>query len=218
IMVEEPSPEEAIQILMGLRDRYEAHHRVNITPEAIEAAVRLSDRYVSDRFLPDKAIDLIDEAASRVRLKSYVAPPDLKDLAGKLEEVRKEKEAAVQAQEFEKAAQMRDEEQKLREQLERETQEWHNRQRQETINVTPDDIAHIVSSWTGIPVERLAGEESERLLHLEEELHRRVVGQDEAVRAISRAIRRARAGLKNPTRPIGSFLFLGPTGVGKSEL
>jgi ATP-dependent Clp protease ATP-binding subunit ClpC len=218
IMVEEPSPEEAIQILMGLRDRYEAHHRVNITPEAIEAAVRLSDRYVSDRFLPDKAIDLIDEAASRVRLKSYVAPPDLKDLAGKLEEVRKEKEAAVQAQEFEKAAQMRDEEQKLREQLERETQEWHNRQRQETINVTPDDIAHIVSSWTGIPVERLAGEESERLLHLEEELHRRVVGQDEAVRAISRAIRRARAGLKNPKRPIGSFLFLGPTGVGKSEL
>ncbi|MCY0879266.1 MAG: ATP-dependent Clp protease ATP-binding subunit [Firmicutes bacterium] len=218
IMVEEPSPEEAIQILMGLRDRYEAHHRVNITPEAIEAAVRLSDRYVSDRFLPDKAIDLIDEAASRVRLKSYVAPPDLKDLAGKLEEVRKEKEAAVQAQEFEKAAQMRDEEQKLREQLERETQEWHNRQRQETINVTPDDIAHIVSSWTGIPVERLAGEESERLLHLEEELHRRVVGQDEAVRAVSRAIRRARAGLKNPKRPIGSFLFLGPTGVGKSEL
>ncbi|MDA8207027.1 MAG: ATP-dependent Clp protease ATP-binding subunit [Thermaerobacter sp.] len=218
IMVEEPSTEEAVQILIGLRDRYEAHHRVHITPDAIEAAVNLSDRYVSDRFLPDKAIDLIDEAASRVRLKSYVAPPDLKDLAGKLEEIRKEKEAAVQAQEFEKAAQMRDEEQKVREQLEQETQEWHNRQRQETINVTPDDIAHIVSSWTGIPVERLAGEESERLLHLEEELHRRVVGQDEAVRAISRAIRRARAGLKNPKRPIGSFLFLGPTGVGKSEL
>jgi ATP-dependent Clp protease ATP-binding subunit ClpC len=218
IMVEEPSAEEAVQILTGLRDRYEAHHRVNITPEAIESAVYLSDRYVSDRFLPDKAIDLIDEAASRVRLKSYVAPPDLKDLAGKLEEIRKEKEAAVQAQEFEKAAQMRDEEQKVREQLDKETQEWHNRQRQETINVTPDDIAHIVSSWTGIPVERLAGEESERLLHLEEELHRRVVGQDEAVRAVSRAIRRARAGLKNPKRPIGSFLFLGPTGVGKSEL
>ncbi len=218
IMVEEPSAEEAVQILMGLRDRYEAHHRVHINPDAIEAAVNLSDRYVSDRFLPDKAIDLIDEAASRVRLKSYVAPPDLKDLAGKLEEIRKEKEAAVQAQEFEKAAQMRDEEQKLREQLDQETQEWHNRQRQETINVTPDDIAHIVSSWTGIPVERLAGEESERLLHLEDELHKRVVGQDEAVRAISRAIRRARAGLKSPKRPIGSFLFLGPTGVGKSEL
>ncbi len=218
IMVEEPSAEEAVQILMGLRDRYEAHHRVHINPDAIEAAVNLSDRYVSDRFLPDKAIDLIYEAASRVRLKSYVAPPDLKDLAGKLEEIRKEKEAAVQAQEFEKAAQMRDEEQKLREQLDQETQEWHNRQRQETINVTPDDIAHIVSSWTGIPVERLAGEESERLLHLEDELHKRVVGQDEAVRAISRAIRRARAGLKSPKRPIGSFLFLGPTGVGKSEL
>jgi ATP-dependent Clp protease ATP-binding subunit ClpC len=218
IMVEEPSAEEAIQILRGLRDRYEAHHRVNITDEAIEAAVRLSDRYVSDRFLPDKAIDLIDEAASRVRLKSYVAPPDLKDLADKLEEIRKEKEAAVQAQEFEKAAQMRDEEQKLREELERQTQEWHNRQRVETITVTVDDIAHIVSSWTGIPVERLANEESERLLNLEEELHRRVVGQDEAVRAVSRAIRRARAGLKNPRRPIGSFLFLGPTGVGKSEL
>lgn len=218
IMVEEPSADEAVQILSGLRDRYEAHHRVNITPEAIAAAVYLSDRYVSDRFLPDKAIDLIDEAASRVRLKSYVAPPDLKDLAGKLEEIRKEKEAAVQAQEFEKAAQMRDEEQKVRQQLDQQTQEWHNRQRQETINVTPDDIAHIVSSWTGIPVERLAGEESERLLHLEEELHRRVVGQDEAVRAVSRAIRRARAGLKNPKRPIGSFLFLGPTGVGKSEL
>lgn len=218
IMVEEPSADEAVQILTGLRDRYEAHHRVNITAEAITSAVYLSDRYVSDRFLPDKAIDLIDEAASRVRLKSYVAPPDLKDLAGKLEEIRKEKEAAVQAQEFEKAAQMRDEEQKVREQLDQDTQEWHNRQRQEAINVTLDDIAHIVSSWTGIPVERIAGEESERLLHLEEELHQRVVGQDEAVRAISRAIRRARAGLKDPKRPIGSFLFLGPTGVGKSEL
>lgn len=218
IMVEEPSPEEAVQILGGLRDRYEAHHRVNITDEAIAAAVQLSDRYVSDRFLPDKAIDLIDEAASRVRLKSYVAPPDLKDLSDKLEDVRKEKEAAVQAQEFEKAAQMRDEEQKLREELERQTQAWHNRQGKEAINVTTDDIAHIVSSWTGIPVERLAGEESERLLHLEDELHQRVVGQNEAVRAVSRAIRRARAGLKNPRRPIGSFLFLGPTGVGKSEL
>lgn len=218
IMVEEPSAEEALQILKGLRDRYEAHHRVNIIDESLEAAVRLSDRYVSDRFLPDKAIDLIDEAASRVRLKSYVAPPDLKDLAEKLEEIRKEKEAAVQAQEFEKAAQMRDEEQKLREELDRETQEWHTRQGKEAINVTPEDIAHIVSSWTGIPVEKLKGEESERLLKLEDELHARVVGQQEAVEAVSRAIRRARAGLKNPKRPIGSFLFLGPTGVGKSEL
>lgn len=218
IMVEEPSADEAIQILHGLRDRYEAHHRVNITDQTIEAAVRLSDRYVPDRFLPDKAIDLIDEAASRVRLKSYVAPPDLKDLADKLEELRKEKEAAVQSQEFEKAAQMRDEEQKLREELDHQTQEWHARQGKEAINVMPDDIAHIVSSWTGIPTERLAAEESERLLKLEDELHQRVVGQHEAVQAVSRAIRRARAGLKNPRRPIGSFLFLGPTGVGKSEL
>ncbi|MCL6562884.1 MAG: ATP-dependent Clp protease ATP-binding subunit [Firmicutes bacterium] len=218
IMVEEPTPEETEQILEGLRDRYEAHHRVHITKEAIVAAVRLSDRYVSDRFLPDKAIDLIDEAASRVRLKSYVAPPDLKHLAERLEELRKEKEAAVQAQEFEKAAQMRDEEQRLRDELEQETQKWHSRQGIEPINVTPEDIAQIVSSWTGIPVEKLKGEESERLLHLEDELHRRVVGQHEAVQAVSRAIRRARAGLKNPRRPIGSFLFLGPTGVGKSEL
>lgn len=218
IMVEEPSADEAVQILEGLRDRYEAHHRVHITHEAIEAAVRLSDRYVSDRYLPDKAIDLIDEAASRVRLKSYVAPPDLKHLSERLEELRKEKEAAVQAQEFEKAAQMRDEEQRLREELDQETQKWHSRQGTEPITVTPEDIAHIVSSWTGIPVEKLKGEESTRLLNLETELHERVVGQDEAVEAVARAIRRARAGLKNPRRPIGSFLFLGPTGVGKSEL
>jgi len=218
IMVEEPSPEEALKILEGLRDRYEAHHRVQITADALKAAVRLSDRYVSDRFLPDKAIDLIDEAASRVRLKSYVAPPDLKRLEERLEDLRKEKEAAVQAQEFEKAAQMRDEEQHLRNQLNEETQAWHAQQGKEAVLVEAEDIAHIVSSWTGIPVERLAGEESERLLHLEDELHRRVVGQDEAVHAVAQAIRRARAGLKNPRRPIGSFLFLGPTGIGKSEL
>ncbi len=218
IMVEEPSAEEAAQMLEGLRDRYEAHHRVHITQEAIQAAVHLSDRYVSDRYLPDKAIDLIDEAASRVRLKSYVAPPDLKDLAERLDDLRKEKEAAVQAQEFEKAAQMRDEEQRLRDELDQETQKWHTRQGTDAITVGPEDIAHIVSSWTGIPVERLQGEESERLLRLEGELHQRVVGQEEAVEAVARAIRRARAGLKNPKRPIGSFLFLGPTGVGKSEL
>ncbi|MCL8206469.1 MAG: ATP-dependent Clp protease ATP-binding subunit [Actinomycetia bacterium] len=218
IMVEEPSVEETLKILEGLRDRYEAHHRVQITQEALEAAVRLSDRYVADRFLPDKAIDLVDEAASRVRLKSFVAPPDLKRLEERLEELRKEKEAAVQAQEFEKAAQMRDEEQRLRNQLNELMQAWHTQQGKEAAVVTAEDIAHIVSSWTGIPVERLAGEESVRLLHLEEELHQRVVGQDEAVQAVARAIRRARAGLKNPRRPIGSFLFLGPTGVGKSEL
>jgi len=218
IMVEEPSVEEAEQMLEGLRDRYEAHHRVQITQEAIHAAVQLSDRYVSDRYLPDKAIDLIDEAASRVRLKSYVAPPDLKELADRLDDLRKEKEAAVQAQEFEKAAQMRDEEQRLRDELDQETQKWHSRQGADSITVGVDDIAHIVSSWTGIPVERMQGEESERLLRLEGELHQRVVGQDEAVEAVARAIRRARAGLKSPKRPIGSFLFLGPTGVGKSEL
>jgi ATP-dependent Clp protease ATP-binding subunit ClpC len=218
IMVDEPSTDEALAILKGLRDRYEAHHRVHITDDALEAAVRLSDRYVTDRFLPDKAIDLIDEAASRVRLKSYVAPPNLKELEERLEDLRKEKEAAVQAQEFEKAAQMRDEEQKLRNQLNEQMQAWHARQGKEAVLVTAEDIAHIVSSWTGVPVEKLAGEESERLLHLEEELHKRYVGQDEAVTAVAQAIRRARAGLKNPRRPIGSFLFLGPTGVGKSEL
>ncbi len=218
ITVEEPSAAEALAILDGLRDRYEAHHRVQITPAALQAAVTLSDRYVPDRFLPDKAIDLIDEAASRVRLKSYVAPPDLKRLEERLDELRKEKEAAVQAQEFEKAAQMRDEEQQLRNQLSHETKAWHTQQGKEATLVEAEDIAHIVSSWTGIPVERLAAEESERLLHLEEELHGRVVGQDEAVVAVAQAIRRARAGLKNPRRPIGSFLFLGPTGVGKSEL
>ncbi|MCY0881496.1 MAG: AAA family ATPase, partial [Firmicutes bacterium] len=166
----------------------------------------------------DKAIDLIDEAASRVRLKSYVAPPDLQQLADKLEELRKEKEAAVQSQEFEKAAQMRDEEQQLKAELDQQTQAWHTRQGKEPILVTPEDVAQIVSAWTGIPVMRLASEESQRLLHLEDELHQRVIGQEEAVRAVSRAIRRARAGLKSPRRPIGSFLFLGPTGVGKSEL
>jgi ATP-dependent Clp protease ATP-binding subunit ClpC len=218
IMVEEPTAEETLSILKGLRDQYEAHHRVHIIDEALEAAVRLSDRYVSDRFLPDKAIDLIDEAASRVRLKSYVAPPNLKALEERLEDLRKEKEAAVQAQEFEKAAQMRDEEQRLRNQLSGEMQAWHSRQGKEAILVTAEDIAHIVSSWTGVPVERLATEESERLLNLEDELHKRYVGQNEAVNAVAQAIRRARAGLKNPRRPIGSFLFLGRTGVGKSEL
>ncbi len=218
IMVEEPSKEEALQILVGLRDRYEAHHRVKIADEALEAAVRLSDRYVSDRFLPDKAIDLIDEAASRVRLRAFVAPPDLKKLEETLEEVRKEKEASIGAQEFEKAARLRDQEQTLREELERQKEAWEKKNASATSVVTEEDVAHIVSSWTGIPVRRLQVEESERLLHLEEELHRRVVGQEEAVRAVSKAIRRTRAGLKDPKRPIGSFIFLGPTGVGKTEL
>ncbi len=218
ITVEEPTVEEAIAILKGLRDRYEAHHRVEITDAAIEAAVRLSDRYIADRFLPDKAVDLVDEAASRVRLRAFVAPPDLKNLEDRLEQIRKEKEAAVQAQEFEKAARMRDQEQKAREELERLKAEWQQKKVTDKITVGEDDIAHIVSSWTGIPVKRLAMEESQRLLRLEEELHKRVVAQDEAVKVVSRAIRRARAGLKDPKRPIGSFIFLGPTGVGKTEL
>jgi ATP-dependent Clp protease ATP-binding subunit ClpC len=218
ITVDQPSPEEAIQILKGLRDRYEAHHRVKITDEAIEQAVRLSDRYITDRFLPDKAIDLIDEASSKVRLRSYTVPPDLKKLESTLEEIRKEKDAAVQSQEFEKAASLRDKEQKLREELDQTRNEWKEKQGRTDSEVTPDDIAQVVASWTGIPVVKLAEEETERLLKMESILHDRVIGQDEAVKAVSRAIRRARAGLKDPKRPMGSFIFLGPTGVGKTEL
>ncbi|MDI3298932.1 MAG: ATP-dependent Clp protease ATP-binding subunit [Bacillota bacterium] len=218
VMVEEPSVDETIAILKGLRDRYEAHHRVVITDDAIVAAARLSDRYVSDRFLPDKAIDLIDEAASRVRLRAFVEPPELKEMEERLNEIQKEKEEAVQSQEFEKAANLRDQEQKLQQEIEKRREVWHQNQVTERLLVTEDDVSQVVSSWTGIPVQRLALEESERLLHLEEILHARVIGQDEAVSAVARAIRRARAGLKDPRRPIGSFIFLGPTGVGKTEL
>ncbi|XOK61437.1 ATP-dependent protease ATP-binding subunit ClpC [Paenibacillus elgii] len=218
ITVDQPSPEEAIQILHGLRDRYEAHHRVKITDEAIEQAVKLSDRYITDRFLPDKAIDLIDEASSKVRLRSYTVPPDLKKLESRLEDIRKEKDAAVQSQEFEKAASLRDTEQKLREELDSTKNEWKEKQGRTDSEVTPDDIAQVVASWTGIPVVKLAEEETQRLLKMESILHDRVIGQDEAVKAVSRAIRRARAGLKDPKRPMGSFIFLGPTGVGKTEL
>lgn len=218
ITVDQPSPDEAIQILHGLRDRYEAHHRVKITDEAIEQAVKLSDRYITDRFLPDKAIDLIDEASSKVRLRSYTVPPDLKKLESRLEDIRKEKDAAVQSQEFEKAASLRDTEQKLREELDLTKNEWKEKQGRTDSEVTPDDIAQVVASWTGIPVVKLAEEETERLLKMESILHDRVIGQDEAVKAVSRAIRRARAGLKDPKRPMGSFIFLGPTGVGKTEL
>ncbi|HLS66392.1 MAG TPA: ATP-dependent Clp protease ATP-binding subunit [Pseudogracilibacillus sp.] len=218
IQVDEPTIEETVEILKGLRDRYEAHHRVTITDEAIQAAAELSSRYITDRFLPDKAIDLIDEAGSRVRLKSYTIPPNLKELEAKLEEARKEKDSAVLSQEFEKAASFRDQEQKIREQVETVKTKWKEQQGKENLAVEEEDIAVVVSSWTGVPVVKLTKDESERLLNLEEILHNRIIGQTEAVRAVSQAIRRARAGLKDPKRPIGSFIFLGPTGVGKTEL
>lgn len=218
IQVDEPTIEETAQILQGLRDRYEAHHRVTITDEAIQAAAELSHRYITDRFLPDKAIDLIDEAGSRVRLKSYTIPPNLKELESQLEEVRKEKDSAVLGQEFEKAAAFRDKEQKIREELENTKNKWKEKQGQENLAVEEEDIATVVSAWTGIPVLKLTKDESDRLLNMEEVLHDRIIGQKEAVTAISKAIRRARAGLKDPKRPIGSFIFLGPTGVGKTEL
>ncbi len=219
IVVGEPDKEESLAILKGLRDRYEAHHKVKITDEALEAAVNLSDRYISDRFLPDKAIDLIDEAASRVRIRSYTAPPDLKQIEEKLANLRTEKEAAVRNQEFEQAAELRDQERKIKEELSELKKEWEQQIGIADLSmVTDEDVAYIVSSWTGVPVKKLAEEESSRLLNLEQILHERVIGQDEAVESVSRAIRRARAGLKDPKRPVGSFIFLGPTGVGKTEL
>jgi ATP-dependent Clp protease ATP-binding subunit ClpC len=218
VYVGEPSVDETIDILRGLRDRYEAHHRVKITDSALKAAAQLGDRYITERFLPDKAIDLMDEAASRVRLQMFTAPPDVKEMDERLELLQKEKEAAVVGQEFEKAAALRDQEQRMRGKLEQIKNNWHQRKEQEESIVTEEDIATIVSSWTGIPVSKLCQEESERLLHMEDALHERVIGQDEAVVAVARAIRRARAGLKDPKRPIGSFIFLGPTGVGKTEL
>ena len=217
VLVGEPSEEDALEILKGLRDRYEAFHKAKITDEALEAAVSLSSRYITDRFLPDKAIDVVDEAASKVRMKVFSAAPDVKALETQLADVKKEKEAAVTAQEFEKAADMRDEEKRI----EKEISDKKNAAKESSdakLVVTDEDIASVVAQWTGIPVSKIAQEESESLLHLEEELHKRVIGQDEAVVAVSKAVRRARAGLKDPKRPIGSFLFLGPTGVGKTEL
>lgn len=218
VLVEETTPEETIEILKGLRDAYEAHHKVAITDEAIEAAVHMSHRYITDRFLPDKAIDLVDEAASRVRLSNNTRPPELKELNEQLKNIQKEKEAAIKSQEFEKAAILRDKEKELQKELENLKNNWQQNKNRRESTVTPEDIAEIVSSWTGIPVNKLEETEATKLLRLEEVLHQRVIGQDEAIKVVAQAVRRARAGLKDPDRPIGSFIFLGPTGVGKTEL
>lgn len=217
VQVGEPNEEDALEILRGLRDRYEAFHKAKITDEALKAAVTLSSRYITDRFLPDKAIDVVDEAASKVRMKVFSAAPDVKALEDRLNTVKKEKEAAVTSQDFEKAAKLRDEEQALVKEIDDKKTVAKEESDQKLI-VTEEDIAAVVAQWTGIPVAKIAEEESETLLHLEDELHKRVIGQDDAVTAVAKAVRRARAGLKDPKRPIGSFLFLGPTGVGKTEL
>ena len=218
VNVGEPTEEEAVLILRGLRDRYEAHHKVKITDEAIDSAVKLSARYIADRFLPDKAIDLVDEAASRVRLRAYTAPDDLQDIENKIKSLEKEKAEAVNNQDFEHAAAIRDEEKKLRTVLEDKKKVWQEKNEHKNGEVTSEDIAEIVSSWTGVPVVQLTQEESQRLLKLEDILHERIIGQNEAVTAVAKAIRRGRVGLKDPNRPVGSFIFLGPTGVGKTEL
>lgn len=218
VMVGEPSEEEAVEILKGLRDKYEAHHKVKISDEAIENAVKMSARYIADRFLPDKAIDLIDEAASRVRLKAFTAPPNLKSMEQEIKRLQQEKASAVKSQDFENAAKIRDKEKELQTLLDEEKEKWKNRSGKDIKEVTTEDIANVVSSWSGIPVTQLTEEESERLLNMEKILHERIVGQDKAVSAVAKAIRRGRVGIKNPNRPLGSFIFLGPTGVGKTEL
>ena len=218
VNVLEPTKEDTILILKGLRDKYEVHHNVKITDEAINEAVELSIRYINDRFLPDKAIDLIDEASSRVRLKTYTQPSNIKTLEEKLQNIIKEKEDAIKIQEFEKAATLRDEEHKIKEKLDKENQKWKNKNTKQVINIVGQDIAEVVSSWTGIPTQKISQTENEKLKNLTNSLHERVVGQDEAVEAVAKAIKRGRVGLKDPKRPIGSFLFLGPTGVGKTEL
>jgi ATP-dependent Clp protease ATP-binding subunit ClpC len=218
VLVEEPTIEETMLILQGIKDRYEAHHKLEITDEAIKAAAELAARYIPDRFLPDKAIDLIDEAASRVRMQRAATPPTLKDALRGLESVQSEKDAAIGAQQYELAAQLRDQETKLRDKIEKMESGWQTQQGADRASVTPEDIAQVVAMWTGIPVMRIAEEESSRLLKMEEALRGRVIGQEEAITVVSRAVRRARAGLKDTRRPIGSFIFLGPTGVGKTEL
>jgi len=218
VTVGEPSVEETIEILKGIREKYEAHHGVKISDKAIQAAAKMSSRYITDRFLPDKAIDLVDEACSRVRLGALTAPPDIKELEKELDSIAAEKKEAINSQDFEKAAQLRDREKEKREALSSLREQWQSKNKQNAGEIGEDEIAEIISGWTGIPVQKLAREESERLKNLEEELHKRVIGQNEAVQAVSKAIRRGRVGLKDPKRPIGSFIFLGPTGVGKTEL
>jgi len=218
VTVNEPSSQDTIKILEGIQDKYEAHHNVKITQEAIKAAVELSVRYINDRFLPDKAIDLIDEAASKVRMKTYSEPDNLKKIEEEISLIEKEKEDAVHSQDFEKAAELRDKQKQKQQKLEKEKQKWENKNSKEVINLTQEDIAEVISSWTKIPVKKLTQDENEKLKNLEQELHKRVIGQNEAIEAVSKAIRRGRVGLKDPNRPIGSFLFLGPTGVGKTEL
>ncbi len=218
VTVGEPTVDETIMVLMGLRDKYEAHHKVEIADNALIAAAKMSARYITDRFLPDKAIDLIDEAASKVKLASYVAPDDLSHLREELEKVKKEKESAIGEQNFEKAASLRDKERELTTQIEEKKENWRKESSSKKMIVTEEDVANIISSWTGIPASRLCETESQRLLKLEDELHKRVIGQNEAVCAIAKAVKRGRTGLKDPKRPIGSFIFSGPTGVGKTEL
>ena len=218
IVVGEPSKEETLVMLKGLRDKYESYHRVKILDEALEAAVELSDRYITDRFMPDKAIDLIDEAAAKVRIKSLITPPDLKEIQKELDHISKEKEESITTQDYEKAAMLRDQEKKLRSKLENTKIEWSNQSLARTLEVNRDTIAQVVAVWTKVPVDRLTEKESDKLLKLEETLHKRVVGQNDAIEAVSKAVRRARVGLRDPSRPIGSFIFLGPTGVGKTEL
>src|SRR5437899_12530180 len=217
VKVEAPSVEEAVQILKGLRPKYEAHHKAKLTDEALEAAVRLSDRYITGRFLPDKAIDVMDEAGARARINSMTRPPDVKEIEKNIETIRAEKEAAIKAQDFEKAAALRDSEKRTNDKLEQILNGWRE-QREDEVVVTGDDIMHIVSKWTGVPLNRMEQKETQRLLKMEEELKQQVIGQDEALIAISKALRRSRADLKDPRRPIGSFIFLGPTGVGKTFL
>ena len=218
VTVTEPSSEDTLKILEGIKDKYEAHHNVKITEEAMKAAVDLSVRYINDRFLPDKAIDLIDEAASKVRMRAFTVPDSLKKLEEEISAISKEKEDAVRSQDFEKAATLRDKEHEAKDKLEKEKQKWESKNSKEVITLTEEDIAEVISSWTRIPVKKLTQDENEKLRNLEKSLHERVVGQNEAVEAVSKAIRRGRVGLKDPNRPIGSFLFLGPTGVGKTEL